>query len=354
MSAKPPLNPLSMIGQIASAVGGTVGDIVREVRQDLQEMTPPESSKAPKPSITPQHVGGSGGMAHVEVEAVAVPAQPAEAVAGTKQVNPWDDASKPGLMTVDACFMAAGEGDVTRYAAALGKELDKPFTLPLVAVDAGKSEAVEALKTAMAADPRLFGAVGFGPRHVQDDLDALDDTLTTLLNDNPKLLAVGPVGLDEPYAPYTIPQQVEQLVRQLELAHDFGLPVILAHARSLPHMKAVLEGLENLPKLIWANPLETEEDIALVRKLDAYVLVRPEITYEEHRVARENLRRILPERWLLGSGSSLVAPHARSGHPNGPEGLAHTLKTFAALLDKPVAEVRTMLNANARAVFVGV
>jgi Tat protein secretion system quality control protein TatD with DNase activity len=188
---------------------------------------------------------------------------------------------------------------------------------------------------------------------VQDDLDALDDTLTAALNNHPKVLAIGPVGLDEPYAPYTIPQQVEQLVRQLELAADFGLPVVLTHNRSFNHLKAVLEGLEpeTLPTLIWANPLENEADIALIRKLDAYVLVRPEITYDTHRPAREALRRILPERWLLAGGSSLVSPQNRSGHPNGPEGLLHTLKAFALLLDKPVPEVRETLNANARRVF---
>lgn len=85
------------------------------------------------------------------------------------------------------------------------------------------------------------------PRARDDDLDALDEALT-LHRSDPRLVAVGEIGLDFFVPELTRPEQRERQTRfyraQLRLARKHGLPVVLHVRRSAD---ALLKGLRELP-----------------------------------------------------------------------------------------------------------
>lgn len=348
-----------MLSDLAGALGSAVGDVVREVKSDMAAMTPPATAKPVDHSDMYRTVAqAKGGLAFVEVATpeLAKAAVPMPVSTTPKQLAaPWQALLEKGRVCVDAACLVSSHEDITRYLTTLAAESAYPYTVGIVAADVlDEVETAQAvtLSAAMALEPRLFAAVGYGPRHLVDDLDALDDALTAYINDNPKVIALGVLGLDEPYAPYTLPQQMRQLSLQLELAADFGLPVLLGHRRSLGPLTACLEQTSEQPALIWADTLETAEELALVQRMGMQVLVRPEITYDSHAAYRDLLKQVPASRHLLGSGSVLVAPASRSGHAGGPENLLPTLKAYAALMNEDPADAREKLNRNARAVYV--
>ncbi|PZP38434.1 MAG: hypothetical protein DI585_07365, partial [Pseudomonas fluorescens] len=179
---------------------------------------------------------------------------------------------------------------------------------------------------------------------------ALDEALTNLLNTYPKLVALGPLGIDEPFAPYQVENQKAQLAIQLDIAADFNLPVILSHRQSLQHVAAVLEQAPALPPLIWMDVLNNEEDAALVKKFNMYVALRPEVTAPNFQQA--HLYRNIPtDRLLLASGSALVAPHGFSGHFNQPKFLHNTMQSSAKILFQTERDITAITNNNLAMLF---
>ena len=116
------------------------------------------------------------------------------------------------------------------------------------AVEAGNFEEVRQLAHAV---PEAVYALGihplFVPQAAQEDLNQLEAALTANIHD-PKLVAVGEIGLDFFVPELRVPAMVDKQTRfyeaQLDLAVKFNLPVILHVRRS---QDALLKGLRRRP-----------------------------------------------------------------------------------------------------------
>lgn len=334
-----------------------VGDIVREVKQDLDDMTPlePSQKRHETNSELAQTVGAAQeGMAYVdtgadedETEARRLP--PAQ---GGFKGNPWDALILPGRMRIGCGYIAAEASDIWTYAERMRNEAREPYTLGMVVAE---PSVWEGALPALAAEARMFGATGQGPRTLAPDLDALDESLTALLNDNPKMIAVGLLAIDEPYAPYALKEQQAQMRLQLEIAADFGMPAYVGHRRSLAALASTLKSAGALPRMIWAEPLVEAEELDLVLAHDMHVLARPELTHTTPAgLAYRNLMaKVAPQRQLLSSGSTLSAPAGREGERNNLLGLDASLKALAEVTGQERPEILALSNENAHALFYG-
>ena len=355
-------------GAAFRSFSGVIDEIVNEVKQDLREMTPAEATAAQKrqqhlaqQSNALQGVVGSSTYGLSEnvvpgMEQVAnpqnTPAKPeAHGPVGLPPGNLWLQLTNPqhsANLRTDACYHALTAADVESYAKAIGHEAKPPYTLGVVAVNIAAADETEAaegapiapdlltqtlLKT-LAIEPRLFGAVGAGPRQLWPTMQALDDFLVNLLNTERKLIALGPIGLDEPFAPYKLKEQQDQLELQLKLAAEFQIPALITTRKTQQKLAEVLERVKasanGLPQLVYLDALATPEDAQLVQTYGMHILVRPELTAPDF--SGTPFYRSMPaERLLLASGSALVAPHGFAGHFNQPKFLENSLQAAAKL-----------------------
>lgn len=359
------------IGAAFGAFSGVIDDIVKEVKQDLKEMTPEQKSLSARDKMLQEansRVGllnsAASGLSENTVAfqpAAAEPAQaPVNATPGLPAGNLWHALRNPAqqaALRTDAVYHALTPADVESYARALANESKPPFTLGLVAAnlaalteeelaDGSAPELLtQALLRGIASEPRLFGALGAGPRQLWSSLDNLERFLLQQLNGHRKLIAVGPVGLDEPFAPYTLPQQQAQLALQLEIAADFGIPALLTTRKTQEKLAETLGSMAHLPALIYLDVLAGPEDVDLVQRFGMYALLRPEITAPDF--AGKNYYRDLPSnKLLLASGSALVAPHGFAGHFNQPKFLENSLQAAAKLRGVSVSQLSQQVAMN--------
>lgn len=379
---------------VLSSFTGAIDEIVDEVKRDLREMTPPDqqsnsvekrktelASKAVEigklfsptgSAIAENTVGGetteTSAPEQRKDDGLAKPVLNLDMPSG----NLWQHLANPSQssrLRADACYQALTAADVETYARAIGNESKPPYTLGLVAVSlpaltdedleiAGGADALDVLSQTLLKtlneNPRLFGVVGAGPRQLWPDTQALDRFLTDLLNSHRKLIALGPVGIDEPFATYTVKQQQAQMAMQLEIAKDFGIPVLLtcrsSHAAMRSTLNDVKQRLGGLPALVYLDVLNSAEDADLANEFDCMVLLRPEITKPDF--AGRNFYKQMPtSRLLLASGSALVAPHGFAGHFNQPKFLENTIQAAAVLRGEPVERLMTAVNANLSKLF---
>lgn len=373
-------------GGFFKSITGAIDEVMAEVKADMKAMTPPNTTDdakraAAQAAHNSQMAGivsqSTGGLQEITVpgDVPSLPPEPQHAGQGGASAaaaqtlppgNLWQALTNPeysARLHADACYQSLTVADIENYRRAINAEKTAPFTMGLAAITL-QAPLEEEGDDSLAADDllltgllkaleetRLYGAIGAGPRQIWPNLDVLDDALTNLLNNNPKLIALGPIGLDEPFAPYTIVQQQAQLAMQLEVAADFGVPVILTQRQSLAHMRQTLQGAQgSLPQLVWLEPIQSEEECKLVEDFAMYAVLRPELT-TPGTASAEFYRRIAPNKLLLGSGSALVAPNGFAGHFNQPKFLKNTLTASARILGMSEDALLRQTNTNLAKLF---
>lgn len=159
--------------------------------------------------------------------------------------------------------------------------------------------------------PNIYAAVGSHP----DDADQLtDETLDTYrqLAKNPKVRAIGEIGLDYHYE--DVPREIQQqtFIRQLELARELQLPVIVhereAHAdglsiiRRFPEVTGVFH--------CYSGELELARELV---KLGWYIGFTGVITFKNARKAVEVAENIPLHRLLIETDCPYMAPEPHRG-----------------------------------------
>lgn len=86
----------------------------------------------------------------------------------------------------------------------------------------------------------MYCAIGL---HPENDLDEIDNVMALIIRnkDNPKMVAIGEIGLDYYYNKDNKEQQIEVLCKQLELAEKFDIPVIIHSREATGDMLSILK-----------------------------------------------------------------------------------------------------------------
>ena len=146
------------------------------------------------------------------------------------------------MWTDTHCHLDAAEFDADRSAVVLRARAAGVTQLVLPAVEVANFDAVRGL----AADIGCAYALGIHPLFVDRASEADLDRLAQALQrhrDDPRLVAVGEIGLDHFVPGLDRERQARFYVAQLKLARDAGLPVILHVRRSAD---ALLHGLRRV------------------------------------------------------------------------------------------------------------
>ena len=194
----------------------------------------------------------------------------------------------------------------------------------------------------------LFAAVGVHPHDARDlDSDAiarLDD-----LTDDPKVVAIGEIGLDF-YRNLSPRRSQERAFRQqIDLAKQKDLPIIVhdrdAHRRTMDILRdeKVSRGVLHCFSGD-ANLARQATDLGL------YISFAGPITYDGKTV-REIMRRIPLDRVLIETDCPYLTPVPFRGKRNEPSYVKFVLAKIAQILDRPVEEIDYLTETNTRALF---
>jgi TatD DNase family protein len=214
------------------------------------------------------------------------------------------------------------------------------------AVTAGRWDGLLAL---CAGDARLHPALGLHPvyleQHREQDLEKLPDAITAS-----RPVAVGEIGLDFALRELDRQKQVSLLERQLEIAEQFALPVIL-HVRKAHDDIIRLLKKRSLPggtvHAFNGSIQQGETYAAMGFKLGFGGMLTFERSSRLRRLARE-----LPASALvLETDAPDLTVVSHQGERNSPEYLPEVLAALAKVRGETREEVAAFTSANARQVF---
>jgi TatD DNase family protein len=223
----------------------------------------------------------------------------------------------------------------------------------LVAV--GESEASSRAGIDLAAtDPRIWAAVGLHPHNARTAGPDFDAQLAALAR-RPRVVAIGEIGLDYHYDRSPRPVQVDLFRRQLTVAADAGLPVVIHSREAEADTLAILEEWSAGRRRAGARePLGVMHCFgygpdAAARFIDFgfMVSIPGTVTYPKAD-AVQAVARSVPDEWLvIETDAPVLAPQRHRGRRNEPAYLVQTAEAVAALrrVDLATLAARTRSNA---------
>jgi TatD DNase family protein len=197
--------------------------------------------------------------------------------------------------------------------------------------------------------PHIYPAFGLHPLFIGKHLPEHVQTLSSWLDRN-VAVAVGEIGLDFHVERLNRDLQRDYFTRQLQLASDYDLPVIVHARAALEEVILTLRrhgGLRGVVHSFSGSQQQAEN----LWKLGFHLGIGGPITYER----AQRLRRIvsnMPIQYLLLESDAPDQPDAgHRGQRNEPARVATILSCVAALREQPLAEVAAATTANARQLF---
>jgi TatD DNase family protein len=205
------------------------------------------------------------------------------------------------------------------------------------------------LKTVCAQERGLFPAYGLHPMYLaQHRPEHLDELRAWIERERP--VAVGECGLDFFVEGLDAETQRLYFRRQLELAREFALPVVVHARRALDEVIATFRHVGNRSGVVhsFSGSLEQAQQLW---KLGFCIGLGGPITYERARRLRAIVASMPIEFLLLETDSPDQPLHGHQGGRNEPALLSEVCACVAALRDTTVAEVAIATARNAERLF---
>ena len=198
--------------------------------------------------------------------------------------------------------------------------------------------------------PFVYASVGSHP----DDADAINDDLIALYRElcqkHPKVKAIGEIGLDYHYEDIPRAQQRVCFIRQMELARELNLPVIVHEREAHEDGLAIIKDFPDVTGVFHCYSGSAEMARELVKR-GWYIGFTGVITFKNARKAVEVVEDMPLSRLLLETDCPYMAPEPFRGKRNDSRYLYRMAERVAEIRGLDVEEVARITTQNGLRLF---
>ncbi len=217
-------------------------------------------------------------------------------------------------------------------------------------VNAGANrETTEAGVLLAEAYPYIYASVGTHPHDSKDFTDVDYDRYKELAA-HPKVVAVGEIGLDYYYDNSERDIQRKVFIRQMELAEEVGLPVIIHSREAMQETYDILESFENVVGIMHCYSGSPEMAQRFI-DLGYYISLAGPVTFQNALKPKEVGKAVPLDRLLIETDAPYLTPHPYRGKRNDPTKVKFVAEEIARLKNLPLEEVVQASYDNAMKVF---
>lgn len=207
------------------------------------------------------------------------------------------------------------------------------------------SDAPGALRVAQAHDD-VWCAVGFHPHEAKD----CDDDAFAKIREyakQPRVVAIGEVGLDYHYMHSPRETQREVFMRHVALANEMNLPVIIHNRESTSDLLELLESEPARETRGILHSFTASYDVAK-RLVDRgyFISFSGIATFRTAETIRDAARRLPHEMVLIETDTPFLAPVPYRGKENEPAFVVKVAELLAGLWSVPLEEVASITTSN--------
>ena len=203
-----------------------------------------------------------------------------------------------------------------------------------------------AVKLAQKYD-HVYAAVGSHPDVASEVNDAVLEEYRKLCKLNPKVKAIGEIGIDYHYEDIPREIQLHAFRLQMALAQDLGLPVIVHEREAHEDGMAVVKEFPKVTGVFHCYSGSAEMARQLV-DLGWYIGFTGVLTFKNARKAIETAASIPLERIVLETDCPYMAPEPFRGKRNDPGYLYRMAEMLAQIRNVSVEEIHAITTQNGK------
>jgi TatD DNase family protein len=210
-------------------------------------------------------------------------------------------------------------------------------------------------------NPEIFCAVGIHPNESFELNTNFSKSLMELAG-QPKVVAIGEIGLDFYHTDVPPKKQEIALITQLEIASDLGLPVILHSRNAFKELwNLIIEWKDGLVK----NNHPQADHPGVFHAFEGnyegahnaiengfFIGVGGQITYKNNADKREVISKLPLTSLIIETDSPFLSPHPRRGKRNEPSMIPLIAQQLAEIFHKPVSQIADQTTENALNLFL--
>ena len=242
--------------------------------------------------------------------------------------------------------------------------LDKLDSTPEEAIIEAKQAGVQRMVTVSVDEPSLdfvssivqqfpevYGSVGFHPHDAAELTEDLEQKIRKLALEEKKLIAIGETGLDYHYMYSSAKVQQQVFSKQLQLAVELNLPVIMHSREAETDTLNILQEIP-VPPLGVAHSFTSSFEMAkTLIEMGWYIGINGIVTFKNAEDLREVVSWLPLDRLLLETDSPFLAPTPFRGKPNKPAYIPAIATFIAELRGISLEQLSEQTSANAQRLF---
>ena len=198
--------------------------------------------------------------------------------------------------------------------------------------------------------PFVYAAVGSHPAAADDVDEQVLEEYRRMCRENPKIRAIGEIGLDYHYEDIPRSRQLEAFRAQMALARELNLPVIVHEREAHEDGIRVVEEFPEVTGVFHCYSGSAEMARWLVSR-GWYIGFTGVLTFKNARKAVEVAQSIPMERIVLETDCPYMSPEPYRGKRNDPSRLCYMAQKLAQLRDLPLEEVEQITVENGKRLY---
>jgi len=195
----------------------------------------------------------------------------------------------------------------------------------------------------------LYACVGYHPEISNKIVDKDYEILEEFIKKNPKIVAIGEIGLDYYWEKDNKEKQREVFKKQLELAEKLNLPVVIHSRDAINETYEILKEFKTVKGVIhcFSGSLEMAKKFM---ELGYYLGIGGVVTFQNSKLGSV-VEQIPLTRLLLETDSPYLAPVPVRGTTNESKNIPYIAKKIANLKKISIEEVERVTTKNAFELF---
>lgn len=194
----------------------------------------------------------------------------------------------------------------------------------------------------------IYAVIGVHPIDIAEYSEEVEKELE-ILGKNPKVVAIGEIGLD--YHWMTEPKEVQQgrFKRQLELAERLNKPVVIHTRDAMEDTVNILKEYPNITGVIHCYPGSLETAKQLVDRF--YLGIGGTLTFKNSKKAVEVVKDIPLDRIVIETDCPYLTPEPFRGKRNEPIYVEYVAKKIAEIKEISVEDITKVTTENAKKLY---